>query len=845
MILPVIAYAGNVVYDPATGKFNIVVSVRWNATLAELDDICAEFQSASGILLDATDGAHQFGIVYIANNSTASNAADFWVVNAGGRSGAPTCNYGVSGQHIDMRRGVGPVPAARYDEVIVHEFAHYAYCVRDEYEGPATGGCGAANCNDNPVASCIGGANACLMEGPSDGNSEFCWSGNHDPDQDTEQHCDKCQSCWATMAGRPFGLVEPTSAPAAAAPAADNIACIFVDNVPRIVLVLDRSGSMASDSRLVEAQKAARLIVDLVEDGTFLGVTSFSTDAGPNPDYDLQTISTAGDRTDAKNAIDGLSPGGDTNYSAGLDLALQEFTRVGLAAANKSIVFLSDGENNTPGGVAAADIALWDKLDDLIDEDIVVNTLGVGPLLNVTDEDRLRRMADDTGGEYARTPVPTVSTVQNLAARSWSVDDYKPSLARFWASAEERAEVANSQGGLPPGTSRCDQVLVDSSMEQATFVTTWNGDVICSYPANPDEGLKVWLVKPDNSTIEPSMSGQPGIEFVQYCDAGYAFFKISAPALMEGEWQFCTSNEVSTSSANQTASVNGLEVFHQVFAKSALVWQTCNTLPARLIGQNEDVFVEASAFYGGSLSEVDETSGDAPQGPANTGEFTMTGHLLNTSGDEIYQFSLHDLGDAANGDRERADGIFSGRIPESVLAGLQSGTYKVIVDILNTGGAYFAGQHAKADPSDGEELTIPHFQRTASSSIVYDSAFIPPVNHPPVPDAGPDQRVECNGWPTSSVMLDATGSYDPDGDALTYNWWSPGITFDDPTSPTPTGQFPLGTTTVTLTVSDGEFTEGDAVDITVEDTTPPRILIDLNRDVLWPPNHKMADIWAR
>jgi hypothetical protein len=55
----------------------------------------------------------------------------------------------------------------------------------------------------------------------------------------------------------------------------------------------------------------------------------------------------------------------------------------------------------------------------------------------------------------------------------------------------------------------------------------------------------------------------------------------------------------------------------------------------------------------------------------------------------------------------------------------------------------------------------------------------------------------------------------------------------------------VGTYTVTLTVTDwcGETDQCDAV-VTVVDITPPEITVELNRYVLWPPNHKMADIVA-
>lgn len=99
------------------------------------------------------------------------------------------------------------------------------------------------------------------------------------------------------------------------------------------------------------------------------------------------------------------------------------------------------------------------------------------------------------------------------------------------------------------------------------------------------------------------------------------------------------------------------------------------------------------------------------------------------------------------------------------------------------------------------------------------------VNRPPVADAGPDQPgVECTSATTTAVALNGLGSSDPDGDALTYSWSAPGVVFNNASSPTPTGQFPFGTTVVTLTVSDGIDQDTDQVSITVVDTTPPVIV---------------------
>jgi hypothetical protein len=93
----------------------------------------------------------------------------------------------------------------------------------------------------------------------------------------------------------------------------------------------------------------------------------------------------------------------------------------------------------------------------------------------------------------------------------------------------------------------------------------------------------------------------------------------------------------------------------------------------------------------------------------------------------------------------------------------------------------------------------------------------------PVADAGPDLLVECTSPTTTAVMLDGTSSSDSDGDPLDYLWSAPGVVFNDNTSPTPTGQFPHGTTTVTLQVTDGTFNVTDEIDVTIVDTTPPAI----------------------
>lgn len=114
------------------------------------------------------------------------------------------------------------------------------------------------------------------------------------------------------------------------------------------------------------------------------------------------------------------------------------------------------------------------------------------------------------------------------------------------------------------------------------------------------------------------------------------------------------------------------------------------------------------------------------------------------------------------------------------------------------------------------------------------------ANNAPVANAGPDQVVEQANPEGADVTLDGSGSTD-DGQIspLTYTWtWNGGSA----EGINPIVTLPPGTTAVTLTVFDGEFSSTDTVDITVKDTTAPTITTSGKPVVLWPPNHKYQTV---
>jgi hypothetical protein len=109
-------------------------------------------------------------------------------------------------------------------------------------------------------------------------------------------------------------------------------------------------------------------------------------------------------------------------------------------------------------------------------------------------------------------------------------------------------------------------------------------------------------------------------------------------------------------------------------------------------------------------------------------------------------------------------------------------------------------------------------------------------DNPPVANGGPDQTIDER----TTVILDGSGSTDPEGSALTYTWEQIGGTpvsleITDPVHPTftaPGVQAGGETLSFQLTVSDGELTAADVVNVVVKNVNhPPVAVIDVDERV--------------
>jgi hypothetical protein len=116
----------------------------------------------------------------------------------------------------------------------------------------------------------------------------------------------------------------------------------------------------------------------------------------------------------------------------------------------------------------------------------------------------------------------------------------------------------------------------------------------------------------------------------------------------------------------------------------------------------------------------------------------------------------------------------------------------------------------------------------------------------PTADAGPDVTIGCVGPNGTPINLNGMGS--SVGPHVSYLWSAPGVTFNDPTSLTPIGVFPVGTTEVTLTVTETDpntqvqTSASDTAEVDVTDTNPPMVFASADPAQLWPPNHKLIDV---
>jgi len=492
-----IAYAGG---EKCEGfKFTLMVSVRHDADPDTLNLWKNAFQQASELLYDATDGQHQFGTIFVCNKGLAGKSADIHLFADTGRSyvNLPLPGLDRADGHMFLYGDEIGRPF-----VIVHEFGHYAYGLHDEYTGPF----GDAECVENPP-----NASASIMEGGwwqapvvygglgEREISEFCVHSNHDPDQDSEQEHRHGKSCWETMNDYYPELIIPEGLPDdGPIYGADPIDWIELEPETRLVLCLDRSGSMDSPPWKMEyAKLGAQLFVDLAEEGDKIGVVSFGSEVCI--DFPLTEVLGAGIKDAAKDAIDGISADGPTPMGDGLREALNQIISPGDTACQQAIVLLSNGYKN-----AGTEDPLC-VTPDIKGEMTRVFTVGVGDDVN---EELLQTIASETDGKFFRVREP------------W---DLPAIFSLLSVEVKDGGFILNEDSLIAQGEAIQRWVGMGDTDDGAAFELTWEGS-----------DLDLTLRKPDGSIVDPEVAGSdPNIEFVS--TSNYEFYRVASPDT--GVWE--------------------------------------------------------------------------------------------------------------------------------------------------------------------------------------------------------------------------------------------------------------------------------------------------------------------
>jgi Mg-chelatase subunit ChlD len=111
-----------------------------------------------------------------------------------------------------------------------------------------------------------------------------------------------------------------------------------------VVLVIDKSGSMREDNRILYAQEAAKAVIRQLGENDFISVVGF--DVSPFVILPLSRVSSA--RTSFDSDIERLRPGGRTYLLPAINEAKRQLQRHDVA--RKHVIILSDGETGGSGG---------------------------------------------------------------------------------------------------------------------------------------------------------------------------------------------------------------------------------------------------------------------------------------------------------------------------------------------------------------------------------------------------------------------------------------------------------------------------------------------------------------
>ncbi|XP_004679591.1 PREDICTED: calcium-activated chloride channel regulator 1 [Condylura cristata] len=274
----------------------------------------------------------------------------------------------------------------------------------------------------------------------------FCTEKNHNKEAPNLQN-KKCnlQSTWEVIqASEDFKKTTPMTTQ----PPSPSFSLLQIGQ--RIVcLVLDKSGSMAIDSRLQRLNQAGKLfLLQTVEQGSWVGMVTF--DSAAYVGSELIQINSGTDRDKLTKALPTVASGG-TSICSGLQTAFTVIRRK-YTTDGAEIVLLTDGEDNTISGC----------FNQVKQSGAIIHTVALGP----SAAQELEELSKMTGG---------LQTFASDQAQNNGLIDAFGALSSGNGAISQRSIQLESKGLTLHDTQWMNgTVIVDSTVGKDTmFLITW------------------------------------------------------------------------------------------------------------------------------------------------------------------------------------------------------------------------------------------------------------------------------------------------------------------------------------------------------------------------------------
>jgi Mg-chelatase subunit ChlD len=500
-------------------------STQWKNVASTDQDAYEEiFQYMADGIYEATEGAHKLRKVRIFRNSAMSRTSNI-VWKEEGRARASINGIATVGLHIYMYDVLNGDNRLKEDRIgagfaLAHEYGHYALGLYDEYDIDGDG------YDDEPVKPSIMNAQFKARDKTTQTLINTDWlqysikrttGGNFQNTLKTKQHRKYGASGWETLSQSKtaaeqvnkygsssvrrvvypeLAVVAPTGTNTPKSPDSGNarsdLEIIWQEEKLVYEIVIDNSGSMGNEEGKIEsARAAARLLVDLAEINSAIGVIRF--DSYPVVVTPITIISDQATKATIKAAINTIEPGDYTYIGEAAKFALNQLQSPGTPDGIKVVFLLTDGTSNDN---ALAPIPEYQAAQ------VPIFAFSYG---KDADTETLRAMAEQTKGQLYISPV-------SLAAISQAIQDANT----FAASA---SDVTAGQRTVQAGETSISTVIVDSTLVRLNVIVTFPGK---------RESATVNLITPDSKRLVPNDITQSSGETLEY-------FTIENPPT--GTWQ--------------------------------------------------------------------------------------------------------------------------------------------------------------------------------------------------------------------------------------------------------------------------------------------------------------------